>query len=98
MKVMPVVVLNAGGNQGYVNVNTEYFSPTTEGKEGPIFVALMHTKVDAEGQKSAEFQKFVPCSQVKDQEGYLAFDYATQFKGSVPLRTLEGAAKSYEPS
>ena len=59
MKVMPVITVNYMNQHIYVNTTLSAFKRN-------IFVGLLQEKLDTDGSKIAEFEEFVPCSEVKD--------------------------------
>lgn len=82
MRTMPVVVFTHERQNFYVDVTSSSFHSN-------IFVAMRQTRVDEDGALSAEFEEFVPCREVEDAPGYVAYDYKTMFQGDLPLSMLE---------
>lgn len=74
MRVMPVV------HFGYL-ASSVYLNPLHHAFKKNIFVALQQTTRYQNGTKVKQFQEFVPCTEVKNQPGYLDIDYTEIFYG-----------------
>ena len=59
MKVMPVVTVNIETPHIYIDSSSTSFKKN-------IFVALLQESIDDDGHKRAEFEQFVPCTEVSD--------------------------------
>ena len=78
MKAMPVVHLD------YV-YSSVYMDPEHEAFRKNLFIALRKVNKFQNGTELHEFEEFIPCEQVKSNEGYLEIDYSQMFQGELNI-------------
>lgn len=86
---MPVVVMMRERQDFYVNVSHPDFRST-------VFAALKHTRKDENGQMIAEFEEFVPCSEVEDILGYVPIDQTGNYYQDIALPNSKVPAAEFD--
>jgi|OM-RGC.v1.032119783 hypothetical protein len=78
---MPVVTFTVASPHIYIDTNSTSFKKN-------FYVGLLQESVNENGQKTANFEEFVPCSEVENERGFLPYNYSELYDSPVNIPTL----------